>query len=700
MRFFLGPMSKLIVDTVIDYSNEYKIPFTFIPSRRQIDKNSGYVNGWRTSSFSKYVSEKSQGLIEIERDHGGPGQGDVDDDGLESLLEDLMHFHIIHIDPWKKYPLYADGLEWTVKLINLSHSLNPNVEFEVGTEEGIRGFSVERLEIFLSDLKRLLSPDTFQKIRYIVIQCGTQLKEKENIGKFDTEKLDAMLSLAKQYKLIAKEHNGDWVSQTVLEKKKNAGLTCVNIAPELGEIETKTILKYIKNSKTDFEALYSICYHSGRWKKWVTSDFDPEMDKEKLILICGHYVFSSPEFLQLLTKYKNFDIEKKVKEAIWNKLHMLQGVYRPREECLMCGDKGFDTYFNHDYSSSLTFQFSSSDEKAYKIPFNILSCHQCNTVQTKYIGDLHMIYGKNHVDAFGSTKQSMLDSFGSFVSSNSKISGIIEVGTPTSDLANNILEKISTGYTIVEPDFVGVADSIQVIKNFIEGVDLDTVKGNTLLMSHIFEHLYSPTTVLKKLKESKLQYIYLNHPNFEYYCKNDVYNILNIEHISYFEESFLVSLYSQYGFELQRRESYGSHSTFLEFVRKDVVSEPNLALIKNNSSVVDTKEYFHGMFRRINALNTLLKDSTREVYLWPASAHNIALLTMGLHYDLLKGFLDNSPGKINKRLVGYNIPCYNYQEMINSDNTAVTIVIGCSGSYTKELDFSTKKVTILHLESL
>ena len=30
-KIFLGPMSKNIVDTVIEYSNSFKLPFTFIP---------------------------------------------------------------------------------------------------------------------------------------------------------------------------------------------------------------------------------------------------------------------------------------------------------------------------------------------------------------------------------------------------------------------------------------------------------------------------------------------------------------------------------------------------------------------------------------------------------------------------------------------------------------------------------------------
>ena len=50
-KFCFGPMSKNIVDAIIDLSNRKKIPITLIPSRRQIDYNRGYVNNWNTKEF-------------------------------------------------------------------------------------------------------------------------------------------------------------------------------------------------------------------------------------------------------------------------------------------------------------------------------------------------------------------------------------------------------------------------------------------------------------------------------------------------------------------------------------------------------------------------------------------------------------------------------------------------------------------------
>ena len=61
----VGPMSLNCVDSVIEISNNEKIPIMFVASRRQVDSEDlggGYVNNWSTEEFSKYVINKLCGL--------------------------------------------------------------------------------------------------------------------------------------------------------------------------------------------------------------------------------------------------------------------------------------------------------------------------------------------------------------------------------------------------------------------------------------------------------------------------------------------------------------------------------------------------------------------------------------------------------------------------------------------------------------
>jgi NDP-sugar pyrophosphorylase family protein len=329
-KIFLGPMSKNIVDTVIEYSNAFKLPFTFIPSRRQVDYNGGYVNNWTTKNFVEYTKKKGK-YISIERDHGGPGQGTTMDNGVKSFNEDCKYMDIIHIDPWKKYQNYDDGLEETIKALNLCYNENPNLFFEIATEQGIRRFEVNELEIFILDLQKKIKPEIYKRIKYFVVQCGTGLLEATNIGNYEKERLINMTQLCKKYGFISKEHNGDWVSTDLMREKFELGLDCINVAPELGQIETKAILKQIKKIENIekrnelFETFFQVCLKSKKWVKWVSKDFKPDENKEKLINICGHYVFSYKDFEEIKSKLPNVD--RFIKRDLLKKLREYHSLY-------------------------------------------------------------------------------------------------------------------------------------------------------------------------------------------------------------------------------------------------------------------------------------------------------------------------------------------------------------------------------------
>lgn len=329
VKFFIGPMSKNVVDAVMDINSDTDLRIGFIPSRRQVEYNGGYVNNWTTKSFSEYIKSKNNSII-IERDHGGPGQGYHDDDGRKSYEMDAEYFDIVHIDPWKKYQNYEDGLRETINGINLCYSINPGCYYEIGTEEAIRYFSHEELEMLIVDLKKFLSEEVSSRIKYAVVQSGVGLNlgKQLNTGNFNPDRLQTMVSICNRYNLLSKEHNGDYLSLPEMKARFDLGLDAINIAPEFGQFETDLYLEIMKDfQKSFFEEFYNICYKSKRWEKWIKSGFDPEKEREKIIKISGHYVFSGYEFIKLKYKIADntnitiSDLDVRVKDKI--KVHLL-----------------------------------------------------------------------------------------------------------------------------------------------------------------------------------------------------------------------------------------------------------------------------------------------------------------------------------------------------------------------------------------
>lgn len=693
MKFFIGPVTKNTIDTVIQYSLDYNIDFIFIPSRRQIEYNGGYVENFTTAELNNYVKSKNS-KIKIERDHGGPGQGKIDDDGIESLKEDCKYFDIIHIDPWKKYPIFEDAVEWTLKLITFCYSINKDIEYEIGTEEGIRQIDSEELDKFVEEIKSRLPTQIFSQIRFLVIQCGTKLLEQSNIGIYDSEKLERMLQVCYNHNLTPKEHNGDWISSDIIKMKEKAGLCCINIAPEFGEIESSVIIKYFKKNEDDFNKFFEICHKSNTWKKWVSSDFNPMENKEKLIKICGHYNLTHPDFLEIKSKYENID--KDICKSIKYRLMELLGIYTIRKLCIMCNKKLDTEIYPSDCETSICYSFFESIQSSYFIPYNIYMCSNCNTIQNKYLCDLSLLYSVNHIDNFGQVKNNMHTFFADFIVRNKDITGTIEIGACHDYLSRLILDLSEIkNLTIIDPAFNGDTKDLTIIDKYFEEYDISKINANTLIMSSVFEHFYEPLNILKKIQASdNIQYIYINHPNLDFALENNVHINLTAEHTFYINNEFLTNLFRNFGFEQTHIMYFENHTICYEFKRNNIINS-SMTLI-NNIDVFNT--YIKNIRQTVNRLNNIINNNENSMcYMWPASMHLVPLFINGFNYNKLSALLDNSPNKIGKYFYGYNLLCKNFKDIIETSDENTFIFLGGADNYRKELDLSLFKGSILYI---
>ena len=223
------------------------------------------------------------------------------------------------------------GLETGDKIININGEdwikdtdlFNPNVFYEVGTEEAIFKYSPNDLNWFLNYLKTNLEEKKFLKIKYAVIQSGTRLNlyERKNTGIFDEKRCSDFIFVVKKYNLLSKEHNGDYlIDGNEIKKRFDIGLDSINIAPEFGQIESEYYLEKCSENKKLMSKLYKICYDSGKWKKWITDEY--EVSKKQLIITCCHYILSDNSFIKnIKTNFPNSDFE--IKQKIKLKLNLL-----------------------------------------------------------------------------------------------------------------------------------------------------------------------------------------------------------------------------------------------------------------------------------------------------------------------------------------------------------------------------------------
>jgi tagatose-1,6-bisphosphate aldolase non-catalytic subunit AgaZ/GatZ len=243
MEFKLGfgPMSPLIIDILMSYANSNEQPMMLTTSRNQINHNSGYV--MTTKEFANHIKNLKTKYTKICRDHCGPYFLDSEkslslDQAIEAtkktIAADIENgFDLIHIDTSRcdtPYPVAED-------LIKFSLSLNPNIEFEFGSEENDGVISgVEKYKTDVSFAKQ------FPNMKFVVAQTGSLIMEDRQIGSFNFEISRDLANYANEAGIKLKEHNADYLTIEQLQLRRLCGVHALNVAPQLGVAQTKTLL--------------------------------------------------------------------------------------------------------------------------------------------------------------------------------------------------------------------------------------------------------------------------------------------------------------------------------------------------------------------------------------------------------------------------------------------------------------------------
>lgn len=357
----VGPMSVNCVDAAIELANVHDVPIMLIASRRQIDCaafDGGYVNNWTTPEFARYVVDRdTKGKILLARDHGGPWQNSKEQEARLSLRRAIESaklsyradleggFQMLHIDPSIDIhgkPSVDEVLDRIFELYEFcwdqAQQLRQEVIFEIGTEEQSGSTNTqEELDYTLNAVQRFCNKNKMPPPSFVVIQSGTRVMETRNVGSFDSpvrvaDELPAeiqvpkMIEICQRYGIFMKEHNTDYLSDEALQWHPRLGIHSANVAPEFGVTETRAFLAILESNALTMlaERFLRLAYDSKKWGKWMLPD-TLATERERAI-IAGHYVFATPECVELKNEAKkvlarkgvNLDgyLKDRVKESI------------------------------------------------------------------------------------------------------------------------------------------------------------------------------------------------------------------------------------------------------------------------------------------------------------------------------------------------------------------------------------------------
>lgn len=304
----LGPMSHTVVNGIIRYAQYNDYPIMIIASRNQVDSDSGYVMD--TRSLARLCGSNKTDNVLICRDHCGPyfldsektlSELEAVEATKKTIAADIQaEFDLIHIDTSR----VSDGYKTAEELIKFSLDLNPNIMFEFGTEENVGvAAGVAKYKSDVDFAKQ------FPGMQFVVAQTGSLVMEDKQVGSFESNTVKELVEYANEAGIKLKEHNADYLTAEQIRLRKDAGVHAVNVAPQLGVMQTRVLKRLCEKYEftNEWTEFYNIVIDSGKWNKWHV-----DCDDDTKVLIAGHYLWSNPLYQQIVSKIPNGEFQAEV----------------------------------------------------------------------------------------------------------------------------------------------------------------------------------------------------------------------------------------------------------------------------------------------------------------------------------------------------------------------------------------------------
>ena len=355
-----------------------------------------------------------------------------------------------------------------------------------------------------------------------------------------------------------------------------------------------------------------------------------------------------------------------------------------RYKCCIC-DNSLNSIINlENYPISLAM----SNNNNYT--FNELiftECVNCKTIQIKKLIDLKILYNQPHNNnIIGKTWIEHFEKFSSIINRFKKHNdNILEIGGPT-DKIEKYVDNYSQ-WTLMDPNSVKYSGkNIQNINNFFSEEYKFDCKFDTIIHSHLLEHLYEPKKMLLKMAELLTDdgNMFISIPNLHLHSFDIIFLGMNFEHTYFINEINMLYLYNICNLQIINKEYYKNHSIFYHLKKTTHTKTITLLLLRelNLGYKLLLLNKIDEMKVKINNINLINNNNNNNTYIFGCHSNTQAMLYFGLNPRNIKCILDNDPLKWNKMLYGYQLLC-NRPEIIKNEKNVIII---CNiGVYTYEV---------------
>lgn len=305
---------------------------------------------------------------------------------------------------------------------------------------------------------------------------------------------------------------------------------------------------------------------------------------------------------------------------------------------------------------------------------------ESGVIQLSKLLPLDVLYPEAHgAGCVGGLWQAHHSSFADFIREFAP-AAILEIGGSHGILSREYHQRKDIPWTIIEPNPTPVEGCrAKFIRGFFDDSFRLKEDCDTLVHSHVFEHIYEPDLFMSHISgfmKDGMRLIF-SLPNMQVMLERKYTNCINFEHTVYLTEPYVEHLLAKHGFELERKEYFKDDHSIFYTARKSSATTaaplPAGLYEKNKSLYLEYLDYHHKL---IDDLNQKIQGSSRPVFLFGAHVFAQYLLGMGLSSEKIESLLDNDKNKQGKRLYGTPLSVNSPQVLREIESPCVILKAG------------------------
>lgn len=303
-------------------------------------------------------------------------------------------------------------------------------------------------------------------------------------------------------------------------------------------------------------------------------------------------------------------------------------------------------------------------------------------IQLNPLLPLDIIYSQEHGSGcVGAVWEQHHREFSKFINKFSP-KNVLEIGGGHGILSQYYMEIDNIDWTIIEPNpNPGKAVKARYIQGFFDDKFIFDQEVDTIIHSHVLEHIYEPDKFLSDLNKflNFGKKLIFSIPNMEVMLKRKYNNCLNFEHTTFLSEPYIEYLLNKNNFAIDEKIFFlDDHSIFYSCTKKDLTYNYKLPLDLYSHNKKIYEEYINYHKDLIDDLNTMISKIEKDSDLYLFGAHIFAqyLIAFGLNTENISYILDNDPNKHDKRLYGTSLKVKSPLILKESKNPYVILKAG------------------------